>query len=77
MPDGYTMQGLPDNIKMTTPDGGIIFKRNSSFNDGMLNIQMTVEFKSPTYAIDMYPDLKEFYKKMSAMLNEKFVYVKK
>ena len=77
LPDGYTMQGLPDNIKMTTPDGGIIFKRNSSFNDGMLNIQMTVEFKSPTYAIDMYPDLKEFYKKMSAMLNEKFVYVKK
>jgi hypothetical protein len=76
LPEGYSIQELPQNIKMITPDTDIVFKRYSSFNNGMLNVQVSVQFNSPTYITDAYPDLKEFFKKMYAILNEKFVYKK-
>ena len=77
LPEGYTMHELPANIKMMMPDTSIIFKRYSSFNDDMLSFQVSLEFKSPTYTTEAYPELKEFFKKMYVMLDEKFVYRKK
>lgn len=77
LPEAYTMEDLPKNYKLITSDTGIVFKRSSSFNDGMLNVQMTLEFKKPVYSVENYPEVNEFFKKMYAVLNEQFVYKKK
>lgn len=77
LPEGYIMEELPRNFKLITPDTGMVFRRNSFFNDGMLNVQMTLEIKKPVYSIENYPELIEFFKKMYAVLDEQFVYRKK
>jgi hypothetical protein len=76
LPQGYTMDVLPKNLKLITSDTNIVFTRYSSYNDGLLNIQTTLIYKSPYFTTDAYPELVEFYKKMYAMLNEQFVYKK-
>ncbi|HMK05082.1 MAG TPA: DUF3857 domain-containing protein [Ferruginibacter sp.] len=77
LPDGYVMEELPKNTKMITPDTSIVFKRFTSFTGGTFNFRVSLQFKSPAYATGSYEVLKEFFKKMYAMLNEKFVYTKK
>jgi len=77
LPDGYQMETLPKNLKMITPDMNIVFKRYATFSDGLLFINISMEFKNPFYTPDQYPELREFYKKMFDLLDEKFVYKKK
>ncbi len=77
LPEGYTMDALPRNVKMINLDSSIIFKRYSSYNDGILNVQYSLKFLNPFFPADGYDDLKEFYKKLYEMLNEKYVYKKK
>jgi len=77
LPEGYTMEGLPKNIKMITPDTSIIFRRHSAFNDGLLSVDISLELKKPYYSPDSYEELRAFYKKMTELLDEKYVYQKK
>ena len=77
LPEGYVMDALPKNVKMINADTSIAFMRYSSYNDGILNVQYSLKFSRPFYPVDTYGDLKEFYKKLYEMLNEKFVYKKK
>jgi len=76
LPEGYAMEGLPKDIRMIMPDTSIVFSRQSAFNGGILNFRYTLEFKVPVFAKEIYPEFKEFYKKLFALLNEKFVYKK-
>jgi hypothetical protein len=77
LPDGYQMEELPKNIKLVTQDNSIVFKRQSSFSDGFLFVDISLELKKPYYSPESYPELKEFYKKLTELLDEKFVYQKK
>jgi hypothetical protein len=77
LPEGYTIDALPKNIKMIMPDTSVVLKRVCSFEDGLLSVAMNIDFKSPIYSIESYPEFKEFYKKLLELLNEKFVYHKK
>lgn len=77
LPDGYTMEVLPKNLRMIMPDTSIVFIRQASYSDGILSVKYVVEFKSPLFVKDSYPEFKEFYKKLFSLLNEKFVYKKK
>ncbi|MBL0146997.1 MAG: hypothetical protein IPP48_16045 [Chitinophagaceae bacterium] len=77
LPEGYVMDELPPNMKMITSDSSIIFKRYVSQGDGFLNVQVTLKFKNPIYSVEAYPEINEFFKKMYALLDEKFVYKKK
>ncbi|MBP6431832.1 MAG: DUF3857 domain-containing protein [Ferruginibacter sp.] len=74
LPKGALIDELPKNIKMVTPDKFISFQRISQFNDGVLDVQVIIKFDNPFYTADLYPDLKEFYKQMYDLLNEKYVY---
>jgi len=71
------MEGLPKNIKLITPDNSVIFKRQSTFSDGFLFTHISLELKKPYYLPEDYPELREFYKKLTELLDEKFVYQKK
>jgi hypothetical protein len=77
LPAGYQIEGLPKNIKMITSDTSVVFKRYATYNDGFLFVDFSLEFNKPYYGPDRYPELREFYKKITELLDEKFVYFKK
>jgi Domain of Unknown Function with PDB structure (DUF3857) len=77
IPDGYTFDELPKNIRMIMPDTGISFTRLVGANEGTLSVRYTLEFKKPIYDIQEYPEFKEFYKKLFGLLSEQFVIKKK
>lgn len=76
LPDGYIMDELPKNIRMRMPDSSIVMQRISSFDNGLLSVSIVINFKTPIFTVDSYPEFKEFYKKLLDLLNEKFVYKK-
>jgi len=71
------MEGLPKNIKLITSDTGIVFKRQSTYSDGFLFVDMSLDFRKPYFTPENYPELREFYKKLVELLDEKYVYQKK
>ena len=77
LPAGYQIEELPKSMKMIMPDTSIVFVRRSSFNNNTLTVSYDLDLKSPIYAVDSYPDVSAFYKKLFEMLNESFVYKKK
>jgi len=77
LPDGYQMEGLPKNVKMITSDTSVVFRRQSTYSDGFLMIDISLELKKPYYSAEEYLELREFYKKLTELLDEKYVYLKK
>ena len=77
LPEGYVMDDLPKNLKMITPDTSIVFIRRSVFENGILSVIMNLQFKSPVFPASDYETFKEYYKKLLALLNDKYVYKKK
>jgi hypothetical protein len=77
IPQGYTFNGLPEDIYMIMPDTSIIFNRAIQVQENLLSIKITVEFKRSFYFAADYIDFKEFYKKMFAQLNEQVVIKRK
>lgn len=77
LPTNYEFDELPKNIKMMTSDSSIIFQRRCQQANGLLNVQVSIKFNNPVYSQDSYPEIREFYKKMLELLEDKFVYKKK
>ena len=73
IPPGFSFDGLPENISMSTPDHDIEFNRISKAEDNLLNVRVTVEFKRSFYPASDYGIVKEFYKKMIDKLAEQVV----
>jgi hypothetical protein len=74
LPEGYTIEELAKNIRMLNPDTTLIFSRLSFFVDGTLTVRISLDFKSPVYPAADYEGFSAFYKKVFAMLNERYVY---
>ena len=77
IPEGYSFDQLPKNVKMITPDTSIVFTRMSGASDNNLTVRFTLEFRHPYYFTDEYDYFREFYKKLFSLLNEQFVFKKK
>ena len=77
IPPDYIFEGIPENISMTTPDNDIIFNRTTQVESNLLNVRMTIDFKTPFYSVGSYPEFREFYKKLFDKLNEQVVIKKK
>jgi hypothetical protein len=77
IPADHEFEALPGNVRMVTPDKSISMTRRFQANDNMLTATIAVEFKAPFYAVDDYPNFREFFKKMSDMLNEQIAIKKK
>lgn len=73
IPDNYMLEELPKNIRMMMPDTGIIFTRLAGADENGLSVRITIDFKKPVYGVDEYPEFKEFYKKLFALLSEQIV----
>lgn len=77
IPEGYTFEELPKNLRMIMPDTSIEISRRVASENNMVSVRMTLEFKRPYYTKDEYPDFREFYKKLFDLLNEQIVYRRK
>lgn len=77
IPDNYKFDVLPENMSMIMPDTSIIFSRSIQAEENLLNLKIAILFNRPVYAATLYPELKDFYKKLFAKLNEQIVIKKK
>ena len=77
LPENYVVNELPKNTRMIMPDTSIILLRKAQQNDNIVTIKLTLEFTSPGYTSAGYPYIKEFFKKMYDILDERIVLKKK
>ncbi len=70
--DGLTVESLPKNITLLMADKSIRFQRTIEVSNGGTRISalVKIDILKPTYNPGEYPTLKEFYKKMFAMIDE-------
>jgi len=73
VPAGYTIEGLPKSISMTTPDNSIVFRRMVGQQDGSIIVRYTVQYKKSIFFKEDYADYHEFFKRMYEMMNENIV----
>jgi hypothetical protein len=73
LPDGYSVESLPKNIRMIMQDTSIVMERLMQVDEGRLSYRISLDFQRPVYFTEEYPDFKEFYKKLYASLNEQIV----
>lgn len=77
IPEGFAFEEPPRNAGMILPDTSISFRRFLEAKDNMVQFRITLDFKRPVYAVDEYPDFREFYKLLFDKLNEQIVFRKK
>lgn len=78
LPDNFTIEELPRNIKMMMPDTSIVLVRMLQKDaDNMISFRFTLDFNTPVYDADSYPYIKEFFKKLYEILDERIVLKKK
>jgi len=73
IPAGYSFEELPKDIRMVMPDKSITMTRYMQATGNKISYSVVVEFNQPVYAVEDYPEFKEFYKKMVEMLEEQIV----
>lgn len=73
IPSGYQFEELPKNTRMIMPDTSIVFSRVMQLAENKIQFRITVEYNRPIFTIDEYPQFREFYRKMYAMLSEQIV----
>lgn len=77
IPEGYEYDELPKNLRMILPDSSIVLTRMMNKTNNLLSFRVTVDFFRAQYEAAEYPDVKEVYKKIFAILNERVVIKKK
>ena len=77
IPANYAIEELPKNIKMIMPDTSIIMSRITQQQDNTVMYRLSIDYRRPQYSAEEYAPLKEFYRKLYALLNEQIVLKKK
>jgi hypothetical protein len=77
IPESYEFETLPKNVRMIMPDTSISITRRLAAENHTLSVRISLEFKKPFYTPEEYPDFKEFYKQLYALLNEQYAIRKK
>lgn len=77
IPEGYFFEALPKNVRMIMPDTSILITRQFAMSGNTVSARINLDFKRPFYGVEEYPDFKEFYKQLFALLSEQIVFRKK
>lgn len=77
IPESYEFEALPKSVRMIMPDTSISITRRINSDKNVLAVRISLEFKKPLYSPEEYPDFKEFYKQLYALLNEQYAIRKK
>lgn len=75
--DDYIVSELPKNTKMILPDTSIILTRITQQDNNVISFRFTLDFKEPGYNAESYPYIKEFFKQLYNILDERIVLKKK
>ncbi len=75
--DNYIVNELPKNTKMIMPDTSIVLTRMIQQDANIISFRFTLDFTAPGYNAEGYPYIKEFFKKMYEILDERIVLKKK
>ena len=77
LPDDFVINELPKNTKLMMPDSSIILRRRTQQDGNIISFRVTLDMMFANYTAEGYPYLKDFFKKMYAMLDERIVLKKK
>ena len=77
IPENYAFETLPKNMKMIMPDTSITIIRRLAVEGNQISVRVGLEFKKPFFTVQEYPDFKEFYKQLFAVLSEQITIKKK
>ncbi len=75
IPPDLKLESLPKALTLVMPDNSIKLSRTSSYDDktNTILIRQGLEIKRPVFTADEYPSVKEFFKKMTDLLNEPLI----
>lgn len=77
LPDNYVVNELPKNTKMILPDTSVTLTRMTQQDGNIINFRVTLIFNTPGYTAESYPYIKEFFKQLYNILDERIVLKKK
>ena len=77
LPDNYITNALPKNTRMIMPDTSITLTRMMQVEGNIISFRFTLDIKVTGYQAESYPYIKEFFKKMYSILDERIVLQKK
>jgi hypothetical protein len=77
LPDDLVINELPRNTKLIMPDTGIILSRRTQQDGNIISFRLSLEMLHGNYAAEQYLYVKDFFKRMYAMLDERIVLKKK
>ncbi|MBC7827179.1 MAG: DUF3857 and transglutaminase domain-containing protein [Chitinophagaceae bacterium] len=77
IPEGYSFETLPKNLRMIMPDTSISITRQMAARENTLSVRINLDFKRPFYSVGEYAEFREFYKQLFALLSEQIVFRKK
>ncbi len=77
LPDDFVVEELPKNKKMMMPDSSIVLARMVQKENNTISFRFMLDINAPGYDVEDYPLIKEFFKKMYAILEERIVLKKK
>ena len=77
LPDEYIVNELPKNTRLIMPDTSIILTRQIQQDGNIISLRVTLDMLYADYIVEGYPYIKDFFKKMYAILNERIALKKK
>ena len=73
LPDGYTVESLPEKVSIALPDNGGTFRFLVSQVGNKIAVNSVLNMTKVLYVMNEYPDLREFITRMVAKQAEKIV----
>jgi len=73
LPAGYKLEALPKSVNMAMPDKSFEFRRLVAEQDGSILIRYNIYFNVVMYSKMQYAEMRDFFKKMTEMLNEQII----
>ena len=73
IPDGYSFDEMPKNIRMMLPDTSVVFTRVIAAEQDHVSVRIDLEIRKSLFTIAEYDNFREFYKKLFDLLNEQIV----
>ena len=76
IPDGYTVEYLPEPISLVLPEGLGKFTYNISASGSHISLRVEMEMNTPIFPPQYYQNLKELYRQVVEKESEKVILVK-
>ena len=75
IPEGYSIDAVPKSTVLKTADNSIAISRQLTVDEANKRIQAKIQIQhgSSWFSVEDYPTIREFYKKIDALLNEQIV----